>query len=106
MRSITKATAEAFNYNKEMNAANTQVVKVGKEIHFKLFNNLIAVKTQFGGIKITTAGFKTATTKERLNGILYYCNTSCSVYQKDHMWYIKGVEVDPMKWTGQWVYVA
>ena len=43
MRSITKATAEAFNCNKEMNTANTQVVKVGKEIHFKLFNNLISL---------------------------------------------------------------
>lgn len=87
MRKITEESVEAF----------IQGVKFSKQNMFTdgntlyLFGNAIARKVE-GGIEISNAGWKSNTTKERLNGI-----PGVSVVQKRGVWYLNGNE-----WDGAW----
>lgn len=105
MRKITEETCRAFHYNREIKMSNTSVKKDGSDIKFYLHGNLIAIKSATGSLKISNAGWQSNTTKERLNGILSYEYPASRIFQKNHQWYITGVEVDAMKWDGRWVYV-
>ena len=58
-----------------------------------LHDNAIAKFDENGRLWITNAGWKSNTTKERLNGI-----PGVSIYQKDFTWYLND---EP--WNGDWV---
>ena len=62
---------------------------------FYLFGNCIATLSK-DELYITTCGYKTNTTKERLNGIL--SNLNFFIFQKNFTWYIRdrnlGVEFE------------
>lgn len=68
----------------------------GKEIF--LHGNLIARKTNLG-IEITSAGWQTTTTKERLNGLLDQIGVG-RIYQKNFNWYLNN-----KPWNGCWEFV-
>lgn len=93
MRQITKNAVNAF-YNKEnFNSSNT-VIEHLKEPHtettfFYLFGNCIATLSK-DKLYITNCGYRTNTTKERLNGILE--RFGFRIYQRDFKWYIAGHE--------------
>jgi|TARA_R100001530_G_scaffold130754_2_gene101896 hypothetical protein len=78
MRKITKDIIRAWR-NRETKAINNSHTD-GDTLF--LFGNAIA---RFVGteIEITSAGYETVTTKERLNGI-----PGVSVYQKNYQWYL------------------
>lgn len=94
MRKITKDIIRAWRNNEERTINNSYTD--GTTLF--LFGNAIARKTADGGLEITSAGWKTSTTKERLNGI-----PGVSVYQEKYVWYLNGKE-----WvaSGQWTNVA
>ena len=69
MRKITKESIKAF-YNREPFKKSNMIVenKEGKT-YLKLFDNTIATLDEFNELFITTAGWNSVTTRERLNGL-------------------------------------
>jgi len=92
MRQITKDAIKAF-YNKEdFKRSNTQIkyvlnmmTAVSTMVMF-LHGHAIAKLTK-GELYIRHAGYKTNTTKERLNGL-----NGVHIHQKNFIWYVNGIE--------------
>ena len=98
MRKITQDAMKAFRKHRKFKRGNTEVV-VSKDYLFaelKLHGNTIAKSGVFEGLMISSAGWKTATTKERLNGF-----EEVDIHQKDFTWYLNGHE-----WNGAWVEIG
>lgn len=92
MRKITQQSARAFMNHAPFDSKTTKVKIENNVVKMYLFGNLIA-KKQEGKIFITSTGWRTNTTKERLNGLL-----GVSVSQKKGIWYLNGTQ-----WGGEWV---
>lgn len=96
MKTITKNAANAFILNKSFKGNNTEVIANGAIVGLYLFGNLIAEKNiDKGTTKITNCGWRTATTKERLNGL-----PNVSISQVKGVWYLNGKQ-----WDGKWTNV-
>lgn len=80
MREVTKKVISAFLSGKKSSVRNTKTD--GESLY--LYDNLIAYKTK-EGIMIRTAGWNTATTRERLNGI-----PGVRVNTKNHVLFLNG----------------
>ena len=95
MRKITQDAIRAFMEHKKFKRGNTtvEVSNSGLFAELKLHGNTIAKSGIFEGLMISSAGWNTVTTKERLNGF-----DEVDIYQKDFTWYLNGRE-----WTGEWV---
>lgn len=92
MRKIAKEMAEAFNNCQPFKKSNTTILKSDKQIILTLFGNIIAVKSLKDGFTmITNAGYKTRTTKDRLNAL-----PNVRINQKNGVWYLNGEE-----WNGE-----
>lgn len=80
MRKITEKIAECFNAGVSLTMGNTRTD--GEKVW--LFGNLIAeADHQLGILKITLCGYDTATTKERLNGIMRKFGVDGHIYSKN-----------------------
>ena len=92
MRLITKKSVEAFNNAKAFKNSNTEVVVLPNVTVMKLFGNEIAYRYNDPKrtLSVTNCGFKTNTTKERLNAI-----SGVNIHQKQGVWYLNGNE-----WNG------
>lgn len=90
MRLITQKSVQAFRNNVNFSQSNTKVEIVGNETRLYLFDNLIAKRNE-NGLFVTNAGWKTTTTKERLNGL-----PNVSIHQKNREWYL-----NDKKWDGE-----
>lgn len=90
MRKVTELSALAFLGGETKKVNNTEV----KNDAMFLFGNKIA-EYRADGLYITAAGWKTATTKERLNSL-----PNVSIYQSKGIWYLNGIE-----WSGEWTKV-
>ena len=90
MRTITKNAVNCF-YNKgNGNFSNTSVITEGNTTKMFLFWNLIA-KLENDKLFITNAGWKSKTTKERLNAL-----KGVNIFQKKGELLLNGV-----KWDGK-----
>ena len=88
MRKITKESVNAFLNHETFNKANMQVVVEHANLTvLKLHGNIIA-KIESHNLFITSAGWETNTTKERLNVVLQLANRTLKVFQKDFTWYL------------------
>jgi len=86
-RIITQQAVEAFMAGRNFNKSNTEVQAWSDGlVTMRLHGNTIATKTRSGSIMLSTAGWETSTTKERLNGILGALNMP-RVYTKNHVLY-------------------
>jgi hypothetical protein len=85
MRKVSKEIASAFIAGKRKTMGNTHTD--GKTLW--LHGNAIARRNDKGGIEISSAGWETVTTKERLNTVLYYLNAGY-VQQKNWQWFVGG----------------
>jgi hypothetical protein len=90
MRQITRNSVVALIGGYSFNSGNTQV----RDNALYLHGNKIA-ELRNGELWITTAGWKTNTTKERLNGF-----PNVTLRQKDYVWYLNG-----SMWDGRWIKV-
>lgn len=96
---------EAIKNKKAYNGGNTKVTFDNDTSYVYLFNNLIAEITN-KKVRITNCGYKTKTTKSRLNSILRVLVGDRYIYQKNFSWYITG---DPLEgqytcdFPGGWV---
>lgn len=91
MRKILHKRLEAFENGDRLSKGNMLVADGAMYLH----GNKIA-EWRDGALWITSAGWETNTTKERLNGL-----RGVSINQKAFQWYLNGV-----KWDGEWVKVA
>ncbi len=87
MRKITKKAADAFINGYNFKKDNTEVISQVTTV-MRLHGNNIAIKEN-DKIKLNHCGWKTPTTKERLNGILAYVLEPRHIYQKNGVWYWK-----------------
>ena len=94
MRKITENAIAAFNKSEKFNSGNTEVENNNGIVTLYLHGNAIAVNNN-GNLRITTAGWNTPTTKERLNGL-----SGVNVYQKNKKLFLNGKE-----WNGEWITV-
>jgi hypothetical protein len=91
MRQITSRIVSAFLNGERLKIDNT--ITQGGVIW--LWDNMIAER-RGNGLWITNAGWPSATTKERLNGL-----PEVWIVQKKGQWYLNG-----HAWDGEWVRVA
>jgi hypothetical protein len=91
MRKITEESVQAFMNAEVFNKSNTKVRVLPNVTVLSLFGNDIAWKYNDPNqtISISDAGWKSDTTKERLNGI-----PGVSIQQKKGEWYLNGNEWD------------
>lgn len=87
MRAIEKKMIEAIIAHRNYNGGNTRVVSNSENSTVFLFDFPIAeINNKI--VKINNQGFKTATTKSRLNAILkVFCN-NLYIYQRNFTWMI------------------
>lgn len=91
MRKTTRTAVNAFLAGNKITVSNTTTD--GQSLF--LFGNKIAEK-RTDGIYITNAGWKSATTKERLNGL-----PGVSINQDKGNWFLNG-----KPWDGKWIKVS
>lgn len=89
MRKITKEIVRAFMLRESRTIGNSHTD--GQTLY--LHGNAIAKYDEMGRLWITTAGWKSNTTKERLNGL-----PGVHVYQRNHIWYLNN-----HPWNGDWI---
>ena len=94
MRAITRDAVNAFKLGYTFNRDNTTVHTTHKGELLYLFGNMIAHK-EGNELFITTCGYKTNTTKERLNGLLEVYNLP-KIRSVKGVWFIGNEE-----WTEQ-----
>ena len=93
MRKITEQAIASFMGGKDFKLANTEVEVIGYEVKLWLHGHAIAQwTTNTGDLFVTRAGWPTATTRERLNGI-----QGVKVTQRAGEQYLNG-----KKWNGEW----
>lgn len=95
MRLITKEMVQAIKYRENFRKGNTTVEIFNGTAFVYLFGNNIAQVSE-KDIFISTCGWETNTTRERLNGILSAYGLD-KINQKNFVWYINGVELNGSK---------
>ena len=91
MRKIEQAMLFAINNKGNWRSSNTEVVRTfNSHSNVYLHGNHIATVKDNGDVSISNAGWRTNTTKSRLNAIIneFLDGTKNGVYQKDHCWYV------------------
>lgn len=89
MRKITEESVNAFVNSERFKKQNTEVLhhSVDKITYFYLHGNCIAIHyLDKNELFVSTCGWKSNTTKERLNGILRAFNLPI-IYQKNFEWF-------------------
>lgn len=69
MRKITKESIQAFYNRKPFKKSNMIVENKEEKTYLKLFGNIIAIIDEANELFITTAGWNSVTTRDRLNGL-------------------------------------
>lgn len=95
MRKITQDAIRAFRNGFKFKRDNTEVRILDNSRQLRLHGNVIAEYVADGGLWISSGGWQTNTTKERLNGL-----PKVSIHQKDFQWYLNG-----HIWNGDWILV-
>lgn len=90
MRKVTQDICNAFENRTPRTCGNSHTNGTTLYLH----GNAIA-EHRHDGLWVTSAGWQTVTTKERLNGL-----HGVNIYQKDYEWFLNG-----KKWDGEWVHV-
>ena len=89
-RQITKNAVNAFLDGKNFKQSNTEIKADCMGVYMYLFDNLIAQRVG-DRLQITTAGWNTPTTRERLNGL-----PNVSVTQRNGKLFLNG-----QPWDGE-----
>ena len=94
MRKVTRESIDALYAFRKYKSGNTRVYLEGNQCVLALHGTPL-VKRDKSSTWITTGGYNTSTTKERLNGV-----PGVHVYHSKHQLYLNGKE-----WDGEWVAV-
>jgi hypothetical protein len=98
MRKITEESVDAFMNARKFKKSNMEIEVLPNVTVMKLHGNPIAFRYNDPErtLSITDAGWRTNTTKERLNGI-----PNVSIQQKNWEWFLNGD-----KWDGDMIDVS
>lgn len=105
MRKVTEKAAQALRAKEHMKSGNTEVRKMilhpGQVEIWAMFlhGNPIAV-LQNNTLTLGDCRWRTATTKERLNGVLDTFNTGTYIQQLDGVWYVHDKHGNNSVWYG------
>ncbi len=94
-RKITQESVQKFLDGVPFKKSNMEVSREGTIYYLKLHGNKIAALESDGKMWISNAGWRSNTTKERLNGL-----PGVSIRQKNWEWYLNGIQ-----WDGNPIYV-
>ena len=99
MRKVTQQAANALLSRLPASISNTNVTVIDGVARMYLHGNIIAT---YDGttLMIGDAGWRSVTTKERLNGILDVAGRAEYVYQKAGDWYVGGALTPAIEWDG------
>lgn len=101
MRKITEQSVKAFMNDRNFKSGNTEVVATTCGTFSKLFLHGNKIARKYGdNVYISSAGWQTVTTKERLNGVCDMVG-DVGVNQVKGVWY-RGNEVFPLN---EWVQI-
>lgn len=92
MRKVTKTVCGAFMRHESAKCGNTHTDGVRLFLH----GNAIAEWQADGSLWVTSAGWQTPTTKDRLNGL-----SGVRVHSQHWLWFLNG-----KRWDGGWVQVS
>ena len=93
-RQVTETTIRKFMNDENFRLSNTEIITDSESTKLYLFGNLIARKDKATGkIEVTMAGYGTATTRERLNGL-----PNVRINQINGAQYLNGKVIDTYKW--------
>lgn len=68
---------------------NTTVRREGDDVVVTLHNtDIVRVETDRGQARLQAGGWRTVTTKKRINEALQALGSTLSVWQDDHAWYV------------------
>ena len=94
MRKLEKQMNRALS-NKTNWAGSNTTVRYSNETncsHVYLHGHNIATYNHNNrGLRLSSCGYETVTTKSRLNAILFELKTGCKVFQKNWNWFISNV---------------
>lgn len=93
MRVIERKMNEAITASKDWRMSNTEVITEDNISTVYLYNRKIA-EVGDTWLRVFDGGFRSNTTKSRLNAILRVHGNGEGVYQKDWQWYISTAEGD------------
>jgi hypothetical protein len=94
-RKITTESINAF-LNKKPFVKSNMIVEIDRNItYLKLFGNKIAALLPNGRLWISNAGWKSNTTKERLNAL-----PGVNIYQKRKIWFL-----NDQPWDGSPIFI-
>jgi hypothetical protein len=88
-KEMNRAISQEIDWKKD----NTQVINIEGVSFVYLFNNLIAMVGDTW-LEIMDGGYKSATTKSRLNAILQEHSNGEYVYQKNFNWFVSTKDGD------------
>lgn len=100
MRKVTANITNAWKMGSAKKVKNTRTD--GERIY--LHGNCIA-KRENGSVYISTGGWNTLTTRERLNGIVRSLGLRMSIHQHRHNLYFWTAEGGSVPWDGEWLMV-
>ena len=108
MRKVSQETAQALKEFRQISKGNTIVKPLINELLYGLYlhgNQIATNDTVTGNLYLYDCGWKSVTTKERLNAILKVFNVDANIYQKNYCWYLsyKGTDV---LWTGEYSFAV
>ena len=100
MKKIDKESAKAFMEARKFKTSNTEVVVLPNVTVLKLFGNEIAYRYNCPDkiLSITNCGWKTKTTKSRLNAILIHYDSV--KFQRQKKWYLNLGDSE-FEWDGE-----
>jgi len=84
-RKITQESVQKFLDGVPFKKSNMEVSREGTIYYLKLHGNKIAALESDGKMWVSNAGWRSNTTKERLNGL-----PGVRVHQKNYQWYLNG----------------
>ena len=94
MKLTSVRASSAFMNHIKFTSANTKIkIDTKGNARMFLFNNLIAIHHKDGLVSITNCGWRTVTTKERLNAL-----PMVTIHSSRSVWYL-----NDMKWDGSWI---
>lgn len=95
-RNLSRSVCEELLGNKTLahvpSIRDTVVIRYGDEIHVKYNATGVAVFLPNGDIRLNSGGWRTMTTKSRINAALH--DTGWCLYQKDYSWFVSNGKVD------------
>ena len=90
MRIIEQKIADAIKARRRFMGGNTSVTMIYNDMAVSFHGNLIADIAPGQCVVLDSCGWRTPTTKSRINTILWALGSPVSVYQKNHEWLLDG----------------